>query len=76
MLDSQREVMARTTAELNMAHDQADQVWSEWLVQEERRVTEEAQASRRTERATRSRTKIFFEENHGIGSIWFDTGSY
>ena len=57
MLDSQREVMARTTAEFIMAQDQADQVWSEWLVQE-RRAAEEAQASSRTERATRSRTKM------------------
>ena len=57
-LDSQRELIARTTAEVSAAQDQANQVWSDWLVQEERRVAEEAQASKRTERAARYRTKL------------------
>ena len=57
-LDSQREMVARTTTELSSAQDHANQVWSEWIEQEDQRVADEAQASMMTERAVESTTMM------------------
>ena len=68
-LVEQREIMDRTHAEFTLAQDAADQVWTEWLAIEERRATEEAQASSRTEQATESRTQVRTSE---LNSVWLE----